>query len=124
MIGEARARLNADLQRVYGVCLTDMYEGRIPVLDVADFAVHLPRGGAVHRWVGGWAALTAQEEHLVNVEHLLNAQIAQTAGKRSAPPFPDAPKGERDAEVAKARAEEKRASRARALASMQNRING
>lgn len=116
--------MNADLQRVYGVCLTDMYEGRIPVLDVADFAVHLPRGGASHRWVGGWAALSETEEALLRVEHLLSAQIAQAAGKKQAPPFPDPPRGERDAEIANARAEEKRASRARALASMQKRING
>ncbi|MFD1202685.1 hypothetical protein ACFSWE_08640 [Leucobacter albus] len=92
-----------------------MYEGRVSVLDVADFAVHLRRGSLVSEWFGGWGAITGLEEAVRRVEY---AVIAVNAGKKK-PEQPSAPKGLRDAVIAQQKKSHQRAARARALASMQ-----
>ena len=114
LLREARSRLNADLQRVYGLCLTDMYEERASVLDVADFAVNLPRGGAVSEWFGGWGSITAEEEALRRVEFTL---VAVNSGKKK-PPLPSAPQGLRDIELGRKAKAHRQAQRDEALASM------
>ena len=112
LLREVRDRLNADLQREYGVCLTDMYEGRVNVLDVADFAANLPRGGAVSAWYGGWGAVTSLEESLRRVEHVLKLQMVQASGKKRSIPDPAPPKSLRDAHL-RAREKEDRLARVR-----------
>lgn len=123
LLREARDRLNADLQRYFGVCLTDMYEGRISAIDVSDFAAHLPRGSAVSLWIGGWGALTGAEEGMRRVEYLLQAQLVQASGKRRTVPEPKPPVGLRDAEIKKRRDTADRLRRQQALESM-SRILG
>lgn len=92
-----------------------MYEGRINVLDVADFAVHLPRGSLISEWFGGWGAITGVEEALWRVEYTL---IAVNAGKKKPSP-PTAPKGVRDVVLDEKKKRKAQVDRARALASMQ-----
>lgn len=88
--------MNADLQREYGVRLSDMYEGRISVLDISDFAAHLRRGSAVYEWYGGWTAVTPEVEAMMRLEYLLHAQIIQAAGKKRSIPEPKPPVSLRD----------------------------
>lgn len=115
LLREAPDRLNADLQREFGVCLTDMYEGRARVPDIADFAVNRSRGGAVDRWFGGWGAISGEEEALTRVEYAI---VAVNAGKKKPPP-PVPPKGLRDAVLNQQRKAKAQANKAKALASMQ-----
>lgn len=114
LLREARDRLNADLRREYGLCLTDMYEGRIGVLDVADFSVHLRRGSLVSEWFGGWGAISAEEEAMRRIEYAI---VAVNAGKKL-PPAIVPPKGLRDADIAQRKKARGAVAKARALASM------
>ena len=117
----ARDRLNADLQRNYGVCLTDMYEGRIKVSDTADFAVHLPRGGPVSEWFGGWGAITAEDEALRRIEFLI-ATVNSENGKGPAVPTP--PVGLYEADRERRDKAAKAAAKRAALASMRSATVG
>lgn len=113
LLKEARDRLNADLRREYGVGLSDMYEGRVSVQDVSDFAAHLPRGCSVYEWYGGWLAVTAAVEASMRVEHLLKAQLVQASGKKKTIPDPEPPKSIRDV-VHRAKQKHDRLAQARA----------
>ena len=115
LLREARDRLNADLQREYGVCLTDMYEGRVRVSDVADYAAYLSRGGAVAEWIGGWGAVTAEEEALRRIEYVL-----VSANSKKRPKFPKPPVGAREVEQNRKRELRVKADRRRALELMGN----
>lgn len=90
-----------------------MYEGRIQVLDVVDFAANLPRGGAVAEWLGGWGAITGEEEALRRVEYVL---VATNAKRRPKPPKP--PVSIREKEIADRANAKQRAAKAEALRSM------
>lgn len=92
-----------------------MYEGRATVLDIADFAVNLPRGGAVSAWFGGWGSITAEEEALRRLEFTL---IAINSSKKK-PPLPAPPQGLRDVELKRRVKARKQDMRDKALASMQ-----
>ncbi|UOQ56071.1 hypothetical protein MUN78_10180 [Leucobacter allii] len=75
------------------------------VLDISDFAAHLPRGGAVAQWDGGWGAITAEEEALRRVEWAI---VAVNSKKR--PPLPKPPVSVRETErrIAKQKARQDR----------------
>lgn len=111
--------MNADLRRYFGTSLTDMYEGRISVFDVADFAAHLPRGGAVAEWLGGWGAISAEEEALRRVEYVL---IATNAKKKPKPPKP--PESLRDKEISERMNKASRTAKNKALRAMSRIFGG
>lgn len=97
--------------------LAEMYEGRISVLDIADFAVHIPRGSLVAEWFGGWGAITSIDESIRRVEY---AVVAANSSKK--PPIPDAPKGLREIDRDRKKQIAMREKRRRALASMSARL--
>lgn len=59
-----------------------MYAGREDVLEVADMAANLPRGGAVGEWFGGALAITGEVEALWELSHIL----AQVNSKKKVKP--------------------------------------
>lgn len=87
--------MSADLQRYYGVSLSDVEAGRHDLLDVAAWVANYPRGGAIAEWIGGWGAVTAEEETLRRIEHLLNVQIVQASGRKRKVPEPKPPESVR-----------------------------
>lgn len=119
LLREARDRLNADLRRFFGVSLTDMYEGRISVEDVADYSAHLPRGGAVAEWLGGWAAITAEDEALRRIEYVL---VATNTKRKPKPPAP--PPSLRDNEISRRKNAEVHAAKKAALRRMSQMYGG
>ncbi len=92
-------RLAADLRRFFGVSLRDMWAGRISVVEVADCAAHIPRGGAVGEWFGGFYAVTAEVEAVWELSHIL----AQVNSKKKVKPR-EMPEGVRDREARAAKA--------------------
>lgn len=55
--------MEADLIRFFpGVSLAGMRAGVVPIETVANCAAHIPRGGAVGEFYGGWLAVTAEVE--------------------------------------------------------------
>lgn len=105
-------RLAADLRRFFGVRLSDVWVGKEDMLEVAHCAANLPRGSAVSEWYGGWGAISAEDEALRRVEYLLQAQMAQAAGKKQRVPEPETPKGIRDVQ-ARAKKKQDRMARLR-----------
>lgn len=87
----------ADLRRFFGVSLYRMYAGWESVREVADMAANLPRGSAVYEWLGGWGAVSAEDEALRRVETLLQMQMVQASGKKQNVPEPKPPVAKRDA---------------------------
>lgn len=85
-----------------------MYEGRIPVLDVADYAAHLGRGGAVAQWIGGWGAISGEEAAIVGLDWTLRA-----VNSKKAPPAPKPPPSVMEAQY-RARKNKSRQDRLRA----------
>lgn len=56
--------------------------------EVADYAAHLPRGGAVGEWFGGWLAVPAEVEALWENTHVLvmaNSDKPKTVKPRKPP---------------------------------------
>ena len=99
LLRECPDRVAADLRRFFGVRLSDMYEGREDVLEVAHYAAHLPSGGAVGEWFGGELALSAEVAAIRALE-FTTAQ-SQSPKKLKKPPLPD---GVRDLERKRAKA--------------------
>lgn len=101
-----------------------MYDGRESVREVADMAANLPRGGVVSEWLGGWGAVTAEEEALRRLEHLMNVRIMQASGKKRPVPSPKPPESVRDLERTKKLQAAKAAKKAAALARMSSLYGG
>ncbi|MBK0420155.1 hypothetical protein JD276_14045 [Leucobacter sp. CSA1] len=104
---ECPDRVAADLRRFFGVRLSDMYAGVEDVLEVAHMVTHMPRGGAISEWLGGWGAVTAEDEALRRIEYVL---IAVNSKKKPKPPKP--PEGVRE-QVSKAKHAERMAEKYR-----------
>ena len=111
LLQQARDRLTADLRQYFGVRLQDMYAGHEDVLEVAAMAVNLPRGSSVMQWLGGWQAISGEEEALRRVEFILTAVNTDKKHKPK-PPKPPESIRERDAKVARTRERLARAEKA------------
>ena len=85
-----------------------MYAGKEHPFEVADYASRIQRGGALAEWIGGWGAITGEEETLRRIEWLTMA-----VNSKKKPPLPQPPGSVRDAEIA---ARKKRETRARVRA--------
>lgn len=62
--------------------------GEEDLLEVAHCAAHLPRGGAVGEWYGGWLAVTAEVEATWENSHALlvvNSDKPKTVKPRKPP---------------------------------------
>lgn len=90
-----------------------MWTGEEDALEVAHYAANLPRGSLIAEWVGGWGAVTAEDEALQRVEYVL---VATNAKRKPKPPKP--PVSIRDNEIQEADQAKKRAAKARAMRSM------
>ncbi|QOT19737.1 hypothetical protein [Paenarthrobacter sp. YJN-5] len=62
--------------------------GRVSIRTVADYAAHIPRGGAVGQAVGGALAITQETDALRAVVHALNLQLWQAGGSKGNQPQP------------------------------------
>ena len=80
--------MNADLGRFYGISLDDMDSGRVSIRTVADYAAHMPRGGAVGQAVGGAMAVSPEADAVRAVVHSLNLLMWQNAGAKGKQPEP------------------------------------
>lgn len=61
---------------------------------IAQLALQLPPGARIWRAVGGWSALTPEEQGLSIIEHRQRLQIWQASGgKGKQPAAPEPPKG-------------------------------
>lgn len=63
-----------------------MYAGREEVLEVAHMVAHVPRGGAMSEWVGGWVSVTDEGEALRHIEYAIVATNSKRKPKRPNPP--------------------------------------
>lgn len=90
-----------------------MWDGSESVSDVADWAAHLPRGGAVGEWYGGALAITAETEAMWE----LTFTVAQVNSKKKLKPRA-MPKGLRDVQASEKRKAAVQSKKARALADM------
>lgn len=71
-----------------------MYRGEYTAREISIYTKHLPRGGAVGEFIGGPDAITAEQEDLWVVQHLLAGLGWQNAGSKGpAPKMRDYPKG-------------------------------
>lgn len=75
-----------------------MRAGLEDVLEVADYAAHLPRGSAMGEWVGGVMAVTPDVEALWEISYIL----AQVNSKKKVKPR-TLPEGVREREQREAR---------------------
>lgn len=108
-------RLAADLRRFFGVRLSDVWVGKEDVLEVADYAANLPRGGAVGEWYGGGMAITAEVEAMWEANYLLAVAVAEKPKKVKPRKMPE---GIRTVEARAAREAKASADKARALKAM------
>lgn len=78
-----------------GVSVAGMRAGAVPVLTVANCAAHIPNGGAVGQYYGGWLAVSDEVAALMQV----NYTIAVTAAEKPRRvPEPKPPEGVRELE--------------------------
>ena len=80
--------MNADLGRFYGVSLDDFHAQRVSAATVADYAAHMPRGGALGQAVGGRMAVTAETDALWAVEYAVIMSAWGAAGGKGKQPKP------------------------------------
>ena len=114
--------MEADLHRIYGLDLDDMYAGTVRVLKVANLVKHLPRGSAVWEMVGGHRAVTAEVESLWAIEHaIVSVAHAQGGGKGQAPKPRQYPEGILSQRSRAERKSAREAARARRFEARMNR---
>jgi hypothetical protein len=84
--------------------------GRVSIRTVADYAAHMPRGGALGQAVGGHMAVTAETDALWAVEYAVIMSAWGAAGGKGKKPKPReypngtaAEKAERDRVIEAAR---------------------
>lgn len=77
-----------------------MYRGIVTPREVAVLAMNLPRGAMVWQYFGGAMAVTAEEENLWVVQHLLQQLGYQAGGGKGQKPklreYPEGLKAQKD----------------------------
>lgn len=98
--------------------LTRAEAGERPLDEIAAFVANMPRGSKVKEWIGGWDAVSAEEEIGRYIVYMQQLQLRQRAGKGPRPKEPVAPVSAREAMLNQRRHAERAAKKAAAMQRM------
>ena len=84
LLDEYGDAIEADMQRVYGIDLLDVYRGSLSPRKLLVLIEHLPPGSALWNETGGDSAWTVQEHLIANMLDAINLNNWLTAGDSKA----------------------------------------